>query len=124
MVETYNQKLKVNTQQVSTRPEIREEASLRGKAMTLASIIALVALIVGALIGDRGILRLIEERARVAALAAEIQALESDNERLAREILELRSSPRPIERLAREELGLASPGETVFIIRRDPPPIP
>ena len=35
---------------MSARPEIREEAGLRGKAMTLASIIALVALVVGALI--------------------------------------------------------------------------
>ncbi len=109
---------------MSARPEIREEAGLRGKAMTLASIIALVALVVGALIGDRGILRLIDERLRVVALAAEIGELERNNDRLAHEILELRSNPRPIERLAREELGLAGPGETVFIIRRDPPILP
>ena len=109
---------------MSARPDTREEAGLRSKAMTLASIIALVALVVGALIGDRGILRLIEERARVSALAGEIDQLKSENDRLGREILELRSDPRPIERLAREELGLTAPGETVFIIRRDPPPPP
>jgi cell division protein FtsB len=109
---------------MSARPETREEAGLRGKAMILASVIALVALVVGALIGDRGILRLFEERARVDALAAEIGQLERLNDRLAHEILELRSDPRPIERLAREELGLAAPGETVFIIRRSPPTRP
>ena len=121
MVGVYRPSPEVESQQMSARPEIREEAGLRGKAMTLASIIALVALVVGALIGDRGILRLIEERIRVAALATEIGELERDNDRLAHEIRELRSNPRPIERLAREELGLAAPGETVFIIRRDPP---
>ena len=40
------------------------DASLRRKAATLASIIALVALIVGALFGHLGLLHLIDQRHR------------------------------------------------------------
>jgi cell division protein FtsB len=95
----------------------RGESGLRKKAATLASVIALLALIVGSLFGDRGILHLMTERHKTDSLAREIQALRNENSRLAGEIAALRSDPRAIERLAREELGLAAPGETVFIIR-------
>ena len=68
------------------------EVGLRRKAATLASIIALVALIVGALFGDRGLLHLIDQRHRAEALAREV-----------------------------EELGFVRAGETVFLVR-DPGP--
>jgi cell division protein FtsB len=94
---------------------VREDRSgdvgLRRKAATLASIIALVALIVGALFGDRGLLHLIDQRHRAEALAREVDA------QLATEITALRSDPRAIERLAREELGFVRPGETLFLVR-------
>jgi cell division protein FtsB len=97
------------------------EAGLRRKAATLASIIALVALIVGALFGDRGLLHLIDQRQRADALAREVEELQAENAQLVTEIAALRTDPRAIERLAREELGLARPGETVFLVR-DPAP--
>jgi cell division protein FtsB len=97
------------------------EAGLRRKAATLASIIALVALIVGALFGDRGLLHLIDQRHRAEALAGEVEELEAENAHLVTEIAALRTDPRAIERLAREELGFARPGETVFLVR-DPAP--
>jgi len=90
---------------------------LRRKAATLASIIALVALIVGALFGDRGLLHLMEQRRRAETLARDLDELQAENARLAAEIAALRSEPRAIERLAREELGLVRPGETVFLVR-------
>ena len=93
------------------------DASLRRKAATLASIIALVALIVGALFGDRGLLHLIDQRHRAEALAREVEELEEENARLATEISALRTDPRAIERVAREELGLLRPGETLFLVR-------
>ena len=100
---------------------VREDRSgdvgLRRKAATLASIIALVALIVGALFGDRGLLHLIDQRHRAEALAREVEELEAENARLATEISALRTDPRAIERLAREELGLLRPGETLFLVR-------
>ncbi|HEV7502154.1 MAG TPA: septum formation initiator family protein [Vicinamibacteria bacterium] len=104
---------------------VREDRSgdvgLRRKAATLASIIALVALIVGALFGDRGLLHLIDQRHRAEALAREVEELEAENAHLATEITSLRSDPRAIERLAREELGFVRPGETLFLVR-DPAP--
>jgi cell division protein FtsB len=102
---------------VVAREERSGETSLRRKAATLGSIIALVALIVGALFGDRGLLHLIEQRHRAEALAQEIEALQAENASLATEIAALRSDPRAIERVAREELGMLRPGETVFLVR-------
>ena len=99
----------------------RAEPGLRRKAFVLGTVIALVALVVGSVFGDRGLLNLIEKRQRVESLRQEIEALKGDNARLVGEIGDLRQSPRAIERLAREELGLAHPDETVFLIREDEP---
>ena len=99
----------------------RNESGLRRKAATLASIILVVALVVGSLFGDRGFLQLVRQQQRADVLAQEIEELRLENRRLASEIAALRSDPRAIERLAREELGLSRPGETVFLIREEPP---
>ena len=95
----------------------RSDSGLRRKAATLGSIIALIALIVGSLFGDRGILHLVQQRERAEALRREIEVLRNENGLLATEIAALKSDPRAIERLAREDLGLARPGEIVFTIR-------
>jgi len=95
------------------------ESGLRRKAFVLGTVIALIALAVGSVFGDRGLLSLLEKRRQVEDLRVEIGALQGSNTRLVREISELRQSPRAIERLAREELGLAHPDETVFLIRED-----
>jgi cell division protein FtsB len=98
----------------------RTDIGLRRKAATLASIILVIALVVGSLFGDRGFLQLFRQQQRAQALARDIDELRMDNRRLASEIAALRSDPRAIERLAREELGLTRPGETVFLIREEP----
>jgi cell division protein FtsL len=95
------------------------------RAFVLGAAIALIALAVGSVFGDRGILSMLGEREKVAALRAELEELRAENARLSSEIKDLQSSPRAIERLAREELGLARADETVFLIREaapgDPP---
>lgn len=96
-----------------------ETTGLRKKAVTLASIIALIALLVGSLFGDRGFLQLAEQKRRAETLAGEIEALRTENGRLAEEIRALLTDPATIERLAREELGLARPGETVFLVQEE-----
>jgi cell division protein FtsB len=98
----------------------RPESSLRKKAATLFCVILVLALAVGSLFGDRGILQLVDQKERAAELARELDDLRAENLRLAAEIQSLRTDPRAIERLAREELGLARPGETVFLIRDEP----
>jgi cell division protein FtsB len=93
------------------------DVSLRKKAATLASVLVLIALVVGSLFGDRGILHLMDQRRQAAELERQVEALRAENDHLAAEITALRTDPRSIERLAREELGLARPGETVFVLR-------
>ena len=101
-----------------TREDRRsEQRGLRRKAALLASVIAIIALVVGSLFGDRGILQLMAQRQRALDLAREIEDIRAENLRLAAEIHALRTDPRAIERIAREELGLARPGETVFLVK-------
>jgi cell division protein FtsL len=99
----------------------RGEPGLRKKAGLLGTVIVLVALLVGSIFGDRGLINLIQKREQVDTLRLEIEALKADNARLAGEISALKQSPRAIEQLAREELGLARPDETVFLIREEDP---
>ncbi len=91
------------------------------RAWVLGTVIALVALGVGSVFGDRGILSMLGEREKVEALQGELDELRAENARLSAEIEGLRTSPRAIERLAREELGLARADETVFLIRETDP---
>ena len=97
----------------------RGETGLQKKAWVLGTVIALLALVVGSVFGDRGILNLVDKRRQVEALRQEIEELRAENSRLAAEITALRTSPRAIERLAREDLALARPDETVFLIREE-----
>jgi cell division protein FtsB len=99
------------------RDERRPEGGLRRKAVVLSSVLLLIALVVGSMFGDRGMLHLILERQRADALRQEIAALHDENLRLYAEIRQLRSDPAAVERIAREELGLARPGETLFLLR-------
>jgi len=98
---------------------MRSEPRARMKAWVLGTAIALIALTVGSVFGDRGILNLVGKRRQVEELRAQLEALRAENVQLSSEIAALRTSPRAIERLAREELGLARPDETVFLIREE-----
>ena len=110
---------KVKDQAVSRDEQGRGEPGTRRKAWLLGTSIALIALVVGSVFGDRGFLNLVENRRHVSELRLEIESLRSENARLAGEVSALRSSPRAIERLAREQLGLARPDETVFLLREE-----
>ena len=98
---------------------LRNEPRARMRAWVLGTAIALIALAVGSVFGDRGILNLLQKRREVDTLRAELEELRTENARLATEIAELRTSPRAIERLAREELGYARADETVFFVREE-----
>ena len=111
--------IKVKDQILGREEPLRSEPGVRRKAWLLGTGIALIALVVGSLFGDRGFLNLVENRRQVESLQVEIDGLRADNARIAAEIGALRSSPRAIERLAREQLGLARSDETVFLLRED-----
>jgi cell division protein FtsB len=105
--------------QVQREEATRSEPRARMKAWVLGTVIALIALTVGSVFGDRGILNLVNKRRQVEEMRGELEALRAENARLSAEIAALRTNPRAIERLAREELGLARPDETVFLIREE-----
>jgi cell division protein FtsL len=100
---------------------LKSEPRARMRAFVLGTVIALIALGVGSVFGDRGILNMLGEREKVESLRAELDELKAENARLSAEIVDLRTSPRAIERLAREQLGLARADETVFLIREAAP---
>ena len=56
----------------------------------------------------------VSERARVAELAARVDALNEANARLEAQLVRLRD-PAYLERLARECLGMVKPGEIAFV---------
>jgi cell division protein FtsB len=114
--------VKVKDQVPVQREELtRGEPRARMKAWVLGTVIALIALTVGSVFGDRGILNLMSKRRQVEELRGELEALRAENARLSAEIAALKTDPRAIERLAREELGLARPDETAFLIREEEP---
>ena len=109
--------VKARTQVPMREETLRSEPRTRMRAWVLGTVIALIALAVGSVFGDRGILSMVGEREKIEALRGELDALRAENARLSAEITDLRQNPRAIERLAREQLGLARPDETVFLIR-------
>ena len=107
---------------VITGRDERGDVGLRKKAAGLASAIALIALLVGSLFGDRGILHLMAQRERAVVLAREIASLRDENARLAGDIAALRSDPAAIERMRVKSSASRVPGDRVHIPRK--PPVP
>ena len=60
----------------------RSEPRARMKAWVLGTAIALIALTVGSVFGDRGILNLVDKRRQVEALRGELEGLRAENARL------------------------------------------
>lgn len=76
-----------------------------------------VALIVDALVGERGLLASRRADRQFDALAATTARQRVENERLRDERRRLEEDPAAIEEVARRELGLIRPGEKLFIIK-------
>lgn len=74
-------------------------------------------ILVDGLVGDRGLLAMLQARRQYHELAASIARSRSENARLHDEVRRLREDPATIEEVARRELGLMRPGEKVFIIK-------
>ena len=74
-------------------------------------------LLIDALVGDKGLLAMMEARARYRTLEQSLAAARSENGRLREEARLLREDPATIEEIARRELGLIRPGEKLFILK-------
>jgi cell division protein FtsB len=81
-------------------------------------------IITDSLVGDRGLLAMLQARHEYDALAATIAHERAENARLRDEARRLREDPATIEEIARRELGLIRPGEKVFIVKDVPPAKP
>ena len=77
-----------------------------------------------AVVGDQGLLAMLNARHQYDELAATIASERAENARLRDEAQRLREDPATIEEVARRELGLIKPGEKVFILKDIPPPKP
>ena len=95
------------------------------RALNCVACYTLVALIVGALFGDRGVLHLIEQRHRAQALARELSDLEAENARLAQQIavagLPVRAGPLPVPPRAAQRRQADAGGIKTAVDREDLP---
>lgn len=74
-------------------------------------------LIIDALVGDRGLLAMVEKRQQYRVLERSLDGARAENARLREEARRLREDPDAIEELARRQLGMIRPGEKLFIVK-------
>ena len=81
-----------------------------------------MAIIIDAIVGERGLLAMLRAREQFEMNAAAIEQQRAENARLRVEADRLTNDPAALEELARGELGLMRPGEKVFIVKDLQPP--
>jgi cell division protein FtsB len=72
---------------------------------------------VDAVVGEKGLLSLMQARREYAAVERALEQSRDDNAALREAARRLREDPSAIEAVARRDLGLIKPGELVFIIK-------
>jgi cell division protein FtsB len=103
---------------MSSRRREPRKRSGRGKQIArLAILFFAVAVIIDAIVGDRGLLAMLRAREQYEAATAALDQQRLENERLRQEVKRLKDDPAAIEELARGELGLMRPGEKLFIVK-------
>lgn len=78
------------------------------------------ALVANAIIGERGLIATRAAERDAMALAAEIETIQSENNRLRAQAKGLRDDPNAIESVARDELGLMRKGELLILLHDGP----
>ena len=101
----------------------RQSGRTRWIVHLLVMIIA-SAIVVDALVGERGLVAMLRARHEYDELSSSIARQRAENARLRDTVRRLREDPTAIEEIARRELGLIKPGERVFIIKDLPQPKP
>jgi cell division protein FtsB len=74
-------------------------------------------LMIDALVGDKGLLAMMQAREQYRELEVSLSDARSENVRLREEARRLREDPTAVEEIARRELGLIKPGERLFIVK-------
>lgn len=99
------------------QPVLAAPSSVRRRIVNYTLIFITIVLVVDALVGDKGLLETMRARKQYAEVAASLQALRWENDRLRSEMHRLTDDPSMIESVARQELGLVRPGELVFVVK-------
>jgi cell division protein FtsB len=98
--------------------ELARPADSRGRRMLRYTLLFVtIVLIADALVGEKGLLALMEARREFRAVDLALQRAREDNAALREDARRLREDPSAIEALARRDLGLIKPGELLFIVK-------
>jgi cell division protein FtsB len=95
-----------------TSPRPRRRRTLEYIGLAIGSV-----LMIDALVGDKGVLAMMQAREQFRALELSLSDARSENARMREEARRLREDPTAVEEIARRELGLIKPGERLFIIK-------
>ncbi len=87
---------------------------LKGKRRFLLISIPIILIIIFAIFGDNGLIRLYNLHNEKVRLVSRNKRLEDENRRFRKEIKMLKKDKGYIERVAREELGMIGRDETVY----------
>ena len=96
----------------SQTPPPRRRRTLEYVGLAIASV-----LMIDALVGDKGVLAMMQAREQYRELEVSLSDARSENVRLREEARRLREDPTAVEEIARRELGLIKPGERLFIVK-------
>jgi cell division protein FtsB len=95
-----------------TRPPGRARRLVRYLLISVTAV-----LVVDALVGEKGLLALLQARRESAAVARALERSREDNKALREEARRLKEDPTAIEAIARRDLGLIKPGEKLVIVK-------
>jgi cell division protein FtsB len=76
-----------------------------------------VVLIADALVGEKGLIALMQARREFGAVDLALQRAREENAAMREEARRLREDAAAIEALARRDMGLIKPGEVLFIVK-------
>ena len=93
-----------------------------GRALHNALLVVGCVLFIDALVGDKGLLAMLQARQQYRDLEQSLAEVRAENAALREQAQGLRENPAAIEELAREMLGLIKPGEKLFIVKDVPTP--
>ena len=110
------------------RRKPKKLVSRSGKRSAQMALIIFITAFAGtlyALLGDSGLMAVMKMRGRATQLEYEIATKEIANHDLRDVIRPLREEdPEAIEKLAREQLFMARPGDTIYVLPREPEQTP
>jgi cell division protein FtsB len=112
----------VNLSSRTASASLPQHAGRTPRIVRLLLLFFAMVIVVDALVGDHGLLAMLDARRQHDELTATIARQRMENGRLREEARRLREDPSAIEEIARRDLGLILPGEKVFIVKDLPSP--